>query len=79
MVSADGYQLVAFYDPPSGLLHYSAPNEAQVNDSLFAEIDGEAPTFLLKPKPMTVSAGQKAMFTCRVDGDPAPTVHWMYW
>ena len=45
----------------------------------FTEIDGEAPTFVLKPKPVTVSMGGNAAFTCRVDGDPQPSVQWLFW
>ncbi|XP_076821519.1 myosin light chain kinase, smooth muscle-like isoform X3 [Clavelina lepadiformis] len=42
------------------------------------EIDGDAPTFLMKPKPVNVNVGERAIFACRVDGDPAPTVQWLF-
>ena len=46
---------------------------------MFSEIDGEPPTFQLKPRQVTTNVGGRAVFTCRVDGDPTPSVHWMVW
>nr|CAB3264137.1 myosin light chain kinase, smooth muscle [Phallusia mammillata] len=42
------------------------------------EIDGEAPSFIMKPKPVNVNGGEKAVFSCRVDGDPSPSVQWLF-
>jgi len=33
---------------------------------------------MMKPKPVNVNLGEKATFSCRVDGDPPPTVQWLY-
>jgi len=43
------------------------------------EIDGEPPSILLKPRPLTVNAGETATLSCRVDGDPAPTLQWLFY
>nr|XP_002122169.1 myosin light chain kinase, smooth muscle isoform X2 [Ciona intestinalis] len=42
------------------------------------EIEGETPTFLMKPKQVNVNAGERALFSCRVDGDPPPSVEWLF-
>uniref|UniRef100_H2YHI4 Myosin light chain kinase, smooth muscle n=1 Tax=Ciona savignyi TaxID=51511 RepID=H2YHI4_CIOSA len=42
------------------------------------EIEGETPTFLMKPKPVSVNAGERAFFSCRVDGDPPPSIQWLF-
>nr|XP_039266508.1 muscle M-line assembly protein unc-89-like [Styela clava] len=42
------------------------------------EIDGDPPNFMLKPRPVTVNAGETALLTCKVDGEPTPTVKWLY-
>lgn len=43
------------------------------------EIDGDPPTFIMKPRPLTVNAGEDAVLNCKVDGEPTPTVKWLYW
>lgn len=42
------------------------------------EIDGEPPNFITKPRPLTVNAGENAFLSCKVDGEPLPTVKWMF-
>jgi len=42
------------------------------------EIDGSAPEFLLKPRSFTANIGEKAIFSCRIQGDPEPDVTWLF-
>jgi len=42
------------------------------------EIEGEAPNFHNKPRPITANIGEKAIFSCQINGDPQPIVTWMF-
>ena len=42
------------------------------------EVDGSAPEFLLKPRSFTANIGEKAIFSCRIQGDPEPEVAWLF-
>ncbi|KAK5860570.1 hypothetical protein PBY51_022034 [Eleginops maclovinus] len=59
-------------------------SEAKVKSSSVGEsaIHKVAPSLparmLTKPQSVTVSEGESAKFTCDIDGEPAPTVTWMY-
>ena len=44
----------------------------------FAEIDGSAPEFLLKPRSFTANIGEKAIFSCKIQSDPEADVSWLF-
>jgi hypothetical protein len=51
---------------------YSVPEEA--TEDLKPK---QAPAFVTKPEPFTVTEGEVARFCCRVTGHPKPRVMWV--
>lgn len=54
------------------MLIFSAPEEKSEEEK-----EKEAPVFVSKPEPVTVSEGDCARFCCRVTGYPRPRVMWL--
>ncbi|XP_023933258.1 titin isoform X1 [Lingula anatina] len=51
-------------------------NGGDVSAECKLTVEGRAPSFVQKPIKCTVMEGSTAVFRCRIDGEPMPTVQW---